>query len=164
MTVRHLNGHEYIGDDPPEDVTHISDRDLVLRAADAALAARQELADAEGRIMRELSEVKTSLKNALADFLRKRDSDRPVSHHDLEARLAEETTNPGVVSAAVAAGIAAGMATAPKRDGDNPLMVVVTTIVQAGKWVGKAKTVWAVAGIAGTIVAQYVLKLLHWLK
>jgi hypothetical protein len=65
MTVRHLNGHEFIGDDPPEEVTGVPDRQLVLRAIDTSLLAAAEI----GALTREVAQNTRGIDAVRADVL-----------------------------------------------------------------------------------------------
>jgi hypothetical protein len=132
----------------------------VLQRLDATDTAIGMLGGDVGRLTGRLESVEEALKE-----LRKRDSDRPVSHHDLERFVheREETTSPGMVAEAVAAGVAAGIAAAPHKEGENPVLVIVTTVINGVKWLSKAKAVWIGAGLAGLEAARWYAAFRHWL-
>jgi hypothetical protein len=97
-----------------------------------------------------------------------RASERPVSQHDLDEELdelrAEVKTSPGLIAAAVAAGVAA--ARPPEQRGDPISSLVVVIVRTVGKVVSHAaakeiaRWVATSAGVAGLVKLLHVV---HWL-
>lgn len=142
---------ELVGpDDAREDVTGVSDRALILRAVDASLRTQFDV----GKLAGEVGELTRTV-------ARMRDSNRPISVHDLDARLARERedTNPGVIAGAVVAGV---LEAQDRRERKDPITLVITTIVTGAKWVGKAKAAWVIGAASGGAAAQWWGHLRHW--
>jgi len=144
---------ELVGpDDAQEDVTGISDRALILRAVDASLRTQFDV----GKIAGEVGALTDKV-----DKLSRSDSNRPISVHDLDARLARERedTNPGVIAGAVVAGV---LEAQDRRERMDPITLVITTIVQSARWVSKAKAAWVLGATAGGFAAHWWGHLRHW--